>query len=84
MCGAPAREAQQLQAVPCGQLSLAGGHRGAEPPRGGKGGAGTFWREESCKTNSAQRTTTLIPDKAEIALVIPEKPNLGTSVEKLG
>lgn len=57
--------------------------KGELNPQGREAKSGTFWKQESCKSNSAHGTTTLIPDKAEITLVIAERPNLGIRVAKL-
>lgn len=81
MCGTPAREA----AAAVWAAGLRRCSRGSSTPPGeGRGGTGTFRRGEPCKTDSAQGTTTLIPDKAEVTLVMPQKPNLGISIAKLG
>lgn len=84
MRGMPAREA----AAAAGSAAWAAGPRwcprGIRTPQEREGWRETFRRGESCDTNSAQGTTTLIPDRAEITLVILEKPNLGMSEAKWG
>ena len=63
---------------------MADGHEAAEPALGEEKETGTIWRGESCRANSGQGATMLIPGKAVINLVIAEKLNLGLSIAKLG